>query len=216
MRIGVIGAGQVGTTLGELLVRAGNEVALAHAGATEELAERVARLGDRAYAGTVEETVRFGDVMVLALPFGRYGELPPERFVGKIVVDATNYYPDRDGFCPELDDELTTSSELIARHLADARVVKAFNNLPMDVVRERARPRGLPDRLALPMSSDYPEAKLVVARLVDETGFDPIDLGGLADGGRLQQKDGPLYLEPRTIAELRAELDLFGDHPPAP
>ena len=201
MRIGIVGSGNVGSTLAELFIRAGHEVTLSHAGAPDELRDLVTRLGERARATTVTEAVRQGDVVVLALPFGRYRELPPEPFRGKIVVDATNYYPSRDGVFAEIDDGRATSSELIDRHLGEARLVKALNNLPMAVLEEKARPRGAPDRIALPLSSEYPEAKSVVARLIDQIGFDPVDLGGLVDGGRLYQQGGLLYLKPQTAAE---------------
>jgi 8-hydroxy-5-deazaflavin:NADPH oxidoreductase len=204
MRIGIVGAGSVGSTLGELFVRAGHDVTLSHAGRPEDLRDPVARLGGRAHAATPEEAARFGDVVVLAVPFGRYRELPRDPVERKIVIDATNYYPERDGKLSEIDEGGLTSSELIDRHLAQARLVKAFNNLPMPMLKEKARPTGAPDRIALPLSSDYPEAKRVVAQLIDEVGFDPVDLGGLVDGGRRHQHGGPLYLKALTIGELFA------------
>jgi predicted dinucleotide-binding enzyme len=187
---------------------------LSHAGAPGELRDPGTRLGERAHATTVIEASRRGDVVVLALPFGRYRELPPEPFRGKIVVDATNYYPSRDGVFAEIDDGRATSSELIDRHLGGARLNKAFNNLPMAVLKEKARPRGAPDRIALPLSGDYPEAKTVVARLIDQVGFDPVDLGGLVDGGRLYQQGGPLYLRPLTAAEMLRTLGVRGFEQP--
>jgi predicted dinucleotide-binding enzyme len=216
MRIGLIGAGNAGSTLAELFVRAGHEVTLSKKGPPDDLRELVARLGERAHAATPEEAARFGDVVVLAIPFGSYRELAPEPFKGKIVIDATNYYPDRDGTFPEIEESQLTSSELIERHLAGARLVKAFNNLPMRVLKEAARPRGAPDRLALPLSSEYPEAKRVVAQLIDQVGFDPVDLGGLADGGRWYQQGGPLYLKPLRVPELLTALGVGGERPHAP
>jgi hypothetical protein len=215
MRIGIIGAGTVGSTLAELFVGAGHEVTLSHKGPPDDLRELVARLGERAHAATPEEAARFGDVVVLAIPFGSYRELPPEPFKGKIVIDATNYHPDRDGRIPEIDEGRLTSSELIERHLVGARLVKAFNDLPMRVLKEAARPRGAPDRLALPLASEYPESKRVVAQLVDQVGFDPVDLGGLADGGRWFQQGGPLYLKPLTVPELLTALGVGGERPQA-
>lgn len=207
MRIGIIGAGNVGSTLGKLLVRAGHEVTLSHRGAPDELAELVAQLGGRARAATVDEAARDAEVTLLAIPFGRFQELSPAAFARNVVVDATNYYPDRDGDFPEIDDGGVTSSELIARYLVEARLVKAFNNLPMSVLEERARPPGAPDRLALPVSSDFPEARRMAMRLVDEVGYDPIDLGGLVDGGRLQQQGGPLFLRALDSEALLAAID---------
>ncbi len=214
MHIGIIGAGHVGSTLAELFIRAGHEVTLSHAGAPEELRDLVTRLGERAHAATLTEAVQHGDIVVLALPFGRYSELQPEPFRGKIVVDATNYYPSRDGVFAEIDDGRATSSELIERHLGEARLIKAFNNLPMAMLEDKARPRGAPDRIALPLSGDYPEAKRVVARLIDQVGFDPVDLGGLVDGGRLHQQGAPLYLKPLTAAGILRTLGIRGFEQP--
>jgi predicted dinucleotide-binding enzyme len=215
MRIGIIGSGNVGSTLAELFVSAGHEVALSHSGPPEELQDLVSRLGERAHAATVEEAAQAGDVVVLAIHFGRYHELPREPFKDKITIDATNYDPQRDGNIPELDEGRLTSSELIDRHLAGAFLVKAFNNLPMNVLKERARPRGAPDRIALPLSSDFPDAKRVVAVLIDQVGYMPVDLGGLADGGRLQQNGGPLYGKPLTLEGMREALGLGGERPRA-
>jgi predicted dinucleotide-binding enzyme len=208
MRIGIVGAGTVGRTLGELFVRAGHDVTLSHDGPPEDLRDVIARLGERAHAATPAEAARPGDVVVLAIPFGRHRELAREPFDRKIVIDATNYYPQRDGKLAEIEGGGLTSSELIDRHLAEARLVKAFNNLPMHVLKEKARPSGAPDRIALPLSSDYPEAKRVVATLIDEAGFDPVDLGGLVDGGRRHQQGGPLYLKTLTVDELFAALGI--------
>jgi predicted dinucleotide-binding enzyme len=216
MRIGIIGAGNVGSTLAELLLGAGHEVTLSHDGPPDELRDRIGQLGERAHAASAADAARFGVVVVLAIPFGRYRELPPAPLAEKTVIDATNYYPDRDGRIADLEDGRLTSSELIDQHLGEARLVKACNDLPMNVLRQRARARGAPDRIALPLASDYPEAKRVVARLVDQMGFDPFDLGGLVDGGRLQQQGGPLYLRPLTLVELWQALGIGGERPSAP
>ena len=209
MNIGIIGAGDVGCTLAELFLRAHHEVTLSHRGAYEDLRHLIARLGPRAHAATASEAARFGDLVVLAIPFAHYRELPPAPFARKSVLDATNYYPERDGEIAALDG--LTSSELLERHLGEARLVKAFNTLPMRMLRELARRR---ERIALPMSSDDRDAKRLVGALIDQLGFDAVDLGGLAEGGRLQQPGGPLYLKPLTVAELRTALGL-GEQPRA-
>ena len=216
MRIGIIGAGHVGSTLAEMFVAAGHAVTLSHQGSPDELASGlVARLGERANAATPEEAARVGDLVVLAIPFGGYRELPIEPFKCKVTIDATNYYPQRDGNFPELDEGLLTSSELIDRHLIDARLVKAFNSLPMNGIQKLARRRGAPDRIAMPVAGDFLEAKRLVAQLIDAVGFRPVDLGGLADGGRLFQNGGLLYLEALTVPELLAMLGA-GEQPLAP
>lgn len=215
MRIGILGAGVVGGTLAEMFVDAGHTVTLSHQGPPEELGGLVARLGERADAATPAEAARVGDLVVLAIPFGRYHELPIQPFNCKVTIDATNYYPQRDGNIPELDEGFLTSCELIDRHLVDARLVKAFNNLPMNGLRKLARPRGAPDRIALPVAGDFREAKRLAAQLIDSVGFSPVDLGGLADGARLSQNGGPLYLEALTVRELLIALGA-GEQPLAP
>ncbi len=127
MRIGIIGSGHIGGTLAGHFVAAGHEVAVSNSRGPETLAELVAALGTRAQAVTAEEAARFGDLVVVSVPFGRYRELPTEGVASKVVVDTNNYYPQRDGHFEELDRDRTTSSELLQAHLPGARVVKAFN-----------------------------------------------------------------------------------------
>jgi 8-hydroxy-5-deazaflavin:NADPH oxidoreductase len=205
MRIGIIGAGHIGGTLAAKLVDAGHEVGLSNAHGPESHREQVALLGASACGMTVEEAQDFGDLAVLAIPFGRYRDVPPRRLGGKIVIDATNYYPERDGRFPELEDG-ATSSELVQEHLRDARLVKAFNTVRWDYLADRGRsPSDLP-RLAVPMAGDDTEAKQVVARLIDEIGFDPVDAGGLAFGGRRLQPGSPLFAAHLTADETEQRL----------
>src|SRR4051812_5331133 len=121
MRIAVIGAGHVGSALAERLVAAGQQVVLANSRPPETLRPLLARLGPHADAATAEQAPRDADVVVLAIPFGRYDTLRPIDFAGAVVVDAMNYYPERDGPRPELDQGSATSSELVQRHLPGAR-----------------------------------------------------------------------------------------------
>ena len=129
MRIGLIGAGHIGGTLAKLLVRAGHEVAISNSRGPDSLADLISELGERARALMPAEAAAFGELIVVSIPFGRYRELSSEALVGRIVVDTNNYYPQRDGHFPELDNDQTTSSEMLQAHLAGARVVKACNTL---------------------------------------------------------------------------------------
>jgi len=208
MRIGIIGSGHIGGTLAMLLARAGHEVAVSNSRGPESLAGLVDQVGERARAGTPAEAAAFGDVVVVSIPFGRHDELPAERLSGKVVVDTTNYYSQRDGSFAELDADQTTSSELLAGRLPDARLVKAFNTIYWERLRDRGRPQPFDgDRLAIPLAGDDAEAKRVVAGLIDEIGFDPVDTGTLAQGGRRQQPGSPIYNVPLTGDELRQRLD---------
>ena len=206
VRIGIIGAGHIGGTLARLFVGAGHEVAVSNSRGPETLAGLVEELGDRAQAVTAEEAERFGELVVVSVPFGRYRELPSEDVAGKIVIDTNNYYPQRDGRFEELDSDRTTSSELLQAHLAGAHVVKAFNAIRWTRLRDDGRPAGDPERIGIPISGDDPQAKQAVAELIDEIGFDPVDAGTLAEGGRKHQTGAAAYTEGLPTAELRSRL----------
>ena len=206
MRIGIIGAGHIGATLAAHLVRLGHEVAVSNSRGPATLGPLVEELGARAQAMTAADAVGFAEVVVVAVPFGRYRELPTDGVAGKIVVDTNNYYPQRDGHFEELDDDRTTSSELLQGHLPGARVVKAFNAMQWERLRDLGRPSGDPGRLGIPISGDDEEAKRIVAELIDEMGFDAVDAGTLAEGGRKHQPGSAVYAADLPSDELRTRL----------
>ena len=206
MNIGIVGSGHIGGTLAGKLAQVGHDVALANAHGPQSLQERLENMGDRVRAATVEEAERFGEVVIVAIPFGQYRTLSPELLRGRIVVDTGNYYPQRDGNFAELDDDATTSCELVAEHLQGARVVKAFNALRSDVLRDEGKPVGAPSRLAMPLAGNDAGAKHVVAGLIDQIGFDPVDLGSLAEGGRRIQPGSPVYPARLTALEMVQRL----------
>jgi predicted dinucleotide-binding enzyme len=206
MRIGIIGSGHIGGTLARLFLDAGHEVAVSNSRGAETLATLVEELGDRAQATAAADAARFGGVVVVAIPMGRYREVPSDAVAGKVVIDANNYYPGRDGHLEELDSDRTTSSELLQAHLPGARVVKAFNAIQWMRLRDDGRPAGDPERLGIPISGDDVEAKHTVSELIDQIGFDPVDAGNLAEGGRKHQTGGPAYTQGLRTAELRARL----------
>jgi 8-hydroxy-5-deazaflavin:NADPH oxidoreductase len=202
VKIGVIGAGRIGGTLAARLAAAGHEVAVSNSRGPETLEGAVAG----AQPMTVEDAARFGEVVVVSIPFGRYRDVPADPVDGKVVIDTNNYYPQRDGRFPELDDGDTTSSELLQTHLPGARVVKAFNAIVWTNLRDAGRRAGDPERLGIPFSGDDEQAKRTVAELIEELGFDPVDAGTLAQGGRKHQVDGPAYTKGVPAAELRSRL----------
>lgn len=206
MRIGVIGAGNIGGTLARHFARAGHDVAVSNSRGPETLQELAAELGERARATTPEEAAEFGEVVVVSIPMGRYRELPAEGVAGKVVIDTNNYYPNRDGHFEELDSNRTTSSELLQEHMKGARVVKAFNATYWVRLRDLGRPTGDPERIGIPISGDDPQAKRTVARLIDEIGFDAVDAGTLAEGGRKHQPGTPVYTADLRTVELRERL----------
>ena len=192
--IGLIGSGNIGSTLARLAVAAGHEVVLSNSRGPETLADLVEELGPRARAGTPAEAAAAGEIVVVTIPLKSYREVPVEELRGKVVIDTNNYYPQRDGHIAELDDESTTVSELLQAHLPESHVVKAFNNINFVMLRELARPAGDPERSVLAIAGDDTAAKKAVAELIDDLGYDAHDVGGLSEGWRYQ-RDEPAYAE---------------------
>src|SRR4051794_35461260 len=147
--IGLIGSGNIGSTLAQLAVDAGHDVILSNSRGPETLVELVDRLGPRARAATSSEAAAAGDIVVVAVPLRAYREVPVEPLRGKVVIDTDNYYPDRDGHIAELDDESSTTSELLQAHLPQSRVVKAFNNIIASHLGTLQRPAGHSERSVL-------------------------------------------------------------------
>jgi hypothetical protein len=202
VRIGIIGVGHIGGTLAAHFVAAGHEVAISNSRGPETLVGAV----DGAQPMTVEDAERFGEVVVVSIPLGRYRDVPTDAVDGKVVIDTNNYYPQRDGQIPELDNDSTTSSELLQAHLPGARVVKAFNAIVWTRLRDDGRAAGDPDRIGIPISGNDEPAKRTVAELIDEIGFDAVDAGTLAVGGRKHQVGAPAYAQGVPTADLRALL----------
>ncbi|MGW0432276.1 NADPH-dependent F420 reductase [Micromonospora sp. NPDC003197] len=207
MRIGIIGAGHVGGTLARLLAKHGHEILIANSRGPQTLVDLVDDLvGAGGWAVTAEEAAYGGDLVIVSVPFGRYAELPVAGTAGKIVIDTSNYYPERDGHFPELDQDRTTSSELVQAHLRDARVVKTFNTMYWDHLRDFGRQSSAQFRYALPVSGDDDRTKRTVFDLIEQIGFDPVDAGTLASGGRRQQPGTPAYGADLTAAQLRDRM----------
>ncbi|HEX2739281.1 MAG TPA: NADPH-dependent F420 reductase [Rubrobacter sp.] len=203
MKIAVIGAGRIGANAARLFARAGHEVVISNSRSPETLSGIVEEIGNDTQAATVEEAADFGDVVLEAIPFGRFEELPANRLEGKIVIDASNYYPHRDG---EIDLDGLTSSEAVARHLSGARVVKAFNTMHYERLANEGRP-GFPveQRQVIFVAGDDEEAKGIVSRLIEEIGFSPIDTGSLKESHR-QEPGAPIHNNPMTPERARAML----------
>jgi hypothetical protein len=205
MRIGVIGAGNIGGTAARLFADAGHEVVISNSRGPETLRGEE---GDGIRAGTVEEAAEFGEVVLVAIPFGERETLPVDELSDTTVIDAMNYYPGRDGKIAELEDDGTTSSELLARHLDSSRIVKAFNTMEAGTLEEDGRRSGDHRRLVLFVASDDELAKRTVMELIDEIGFDPVDTGELRDGGRVQQPGSSIYGAELTNPEAREALGI--------
>jgi predicted dinucleotide-binding enzyme len=190
--IGLIGSGHIGSTVARLAVAAGHDVVLSNSRGPETLTELVEELGPKARAATAAEAAEAGEIVVVTVPLKNYRQVPVEPLRGKVVIDTNNYYPQRDGHIAELDDESTTSSELLQAHLPESKVVKAFNNISFASLRDLARPSGDPERSVLAIAGDDADAKAAVVRLLDDLGYDVHDVGPLSEGWRYQ-RDEPAY-----------------------
>jgi 8-hydroxy-5-deazaflavin:NADPH oxidoreductase len=203
--IGLIGAGKIGSQLARLAVKNGYGVVLSNSRGPETLSALVKELGPRARADTPAAAAKAGEIVVVTIPLKNYRQVPVEPLAGKVVIDTNNYYPERDGHITELDDESTTTSELLQAHLPRARVVKAFNHIYAAQLTTDGRPAGTKNRRALVIAGDDPEARKTVARLIDQFGFDTVDAGPLKEGWRIQ-RDTPGYGPRRNAEELRRDL----------
>jgi 8-hydroxy-5-deazaflavin:NADPH oxidoreductase len=193
--IGLIGSGNIGGTVARLAVGAGYDVVLSNRRGPETLAGLVSELGPHARAATAAEAAAAGDLVVVSVPLKAYREVPVEPLAGKVVIDTNNYYPQRDGDIAELDDESTTTAELLQAHLPQSQVVKGFNNIYFERLAALPRPAGSPERSTLPIAGDDADAKRAVTAFLDAIGYDAYDAGPLAEGWRFQ-RDTPAYVYP--------------------
>ncbi len=203
--LGLIGAGHIGSQLARLAVKYGYDVVVSNSRGPETLKPLVDELGPHARAGTSAQAAAAGDLVVVTIPLKNISSVPVAPLAGKIVIDTDNYYPERDGHIRQLDDEQTTTSELLQRHLPTSKVVKAFNHIPAADLTTDGKPAGTPNRRALAIAGNDAGAKAVVARLIDQFGFDVVDMGGLDESWRIQ-RDTPAYGQRRTADELRRDL----------
>ena len=206
MKIGIIGAGQIGGTLARRLAVLGHDVSIANSRGPETLAALANETGAKAV--TPEQAAHAGDVVVVTIPLKNIPRLPAGLFAGVpddvVVVDTGNYYPQqRDGRIDAIE-RGTTESRWVAERLGRP-VVKAFNNIYARHLLEQGKPRGATGRIALPVAGDDRRAKDVVIRLLDELGFDGVDAGSLDESWR-QQPGTPVYGTDLDAAGVRKAL----------
>ncbi len=205
MKIGIIGAGQIGGTLTRRFAALGHDVLVANSRGPETLAGLARETGAKAV--TARDAARAGGLVIVTIPQGKISTLPKDLFAGVpddvVVVDTGNYYPQRDGRIAAIEDGMI-ESRWVATQLGRS-IVKAFNTMNYKRLLERGRPKGTPGRIALPVAGDDQRAKQVVMRLVDELGFDPVDDGGLDDSWR-QQPGTPVYDVDHDAAGVRHAL----------
>ncbi|MGH3509965.1 MAG: NADPH-dependent F420 reductase [Nocardioidaceae bacterium] len=222
--IGLIGSGHIGGAVARLAVNAGYDVVLSNRRGPEYLADLVGELGPHATAAIPAEAAEKGDIVVVTVPFKNYADVPVEPLAGKVVIDTNNYYPQRDGAFPQIDDDSTTTSELLQAHLPTSHVVKAFNNIGFGPLVDLARPQGSPARSALVIAGDDAGAKATVTEFLDAIGYDTVDAGPLAEGWRFQRDtaayvavydapdgSGPRQVRPELITELLGQAKRYAD-----
>lgn len=211
MKIGIIGAGNIGGNAAKLFAKAGHEIAIANSRSPETLADLIEEIGANAKAVTAEEAADFGEIVFVSIPLGKISKLPTDGFDGKIVIDSNNYYPDRDGQIAELDSDEKTSSELLAEHLKGAKIVKAFNTIWFEHLRTQGNTE-LPteQRRVIFVAGDDKAAKKTVANLIEEIGFAAYDTGSLREGGKNQQPNTAIYNRNLTVSEAAAILGSQG------
>jgi predicted dinucleotide-binding enzyme len=203
--IGLIGAGHIGSQLARLAVAHGYGVVISNSRGPETLSDLIKELGPKARAATATEAAQAGDTVVVTIPLKNYLQVPVAPLAGKIVIDTNNYYPQRDGHIRELDNESTTTSELLQAHLPNSKVVKAFNHIYAADLTRDVQPKGSKNRRALAIAGNDQTAKVTVSHLIDEFGFDTVDVGPLKESWRIQ-RGSPGYGPRRTAEELRNDL----------
>lgn len=204
MKIGIIGAGFVGRAVAKLAIKAGHQVMLSNSRGPQTLFSLKPMIGCE--IGNAADAASFGDIVLIAVPLTAIGQLPVAEIGGKPVIDAVNYYPERDGQIAELDDQTTTTSEYLAGFLPHAQITKAFNAIQMTDLESDGLPAGDLQRRALPVAGDDAETKKAVMALYDAFGFNAVDAGALSEGWRFQ-KGMPAYCVRMTENELKASLE---------
>lgn len=214
LSVAILGAGHVGTVLGRLSVAAGHDVRLATTRDARELALIADFLVPGVRATSIKDATDGADLVIAAVPLHRYSTLDREALAGHVVVDLLNYWPGTDGTIEEFEVP-RTSSEVIADFLDTSLTVKTLNHIGYHEMESDHRPAGSPERRGVALAGDNQSAKAVVARFLDEIGFDPVDAGHLAAGAAMQPGTR-IFNGGFDSAALRDELAAFAaTHEPA-
>lgn len=202
-KIGIIGAGFIGQACAQLFMQAGYEAMLSNSRDKKTLYSIASSIGCK--IGSQQEAITFGDIVLVAIPFINYHSLPTDLLSNKVVFDAMNYYPDRDGHIEQLDQHQITTSEMLAAHLKQSHIVKVFNAiLAKDIVKDAKRDDEK-NRRAIPISSNDEQAKQIAISLLTRTGYDHVDVGELSNSWRFERAK-PAYCIPLNSKDLTQAL----------
>lgn len=199
-KVGIIGSGMIGAHAAQLAVDAGLEVFICNSRGPDSLKDLVTKLGEKSHAVTFDDMVKEVELIVLAIPFPVYKNLPVDSLAGKILIDTLNYYPQRDGVMSEVKTDTIATTQLVQQHLSKSIVVRAMNNVDFVRLLTSARPSGADDRSALPVAGDVSEAKESVIAFLDQIGYDAVDMGNLAESWR-SEPTTPVYVAPYMTPE---------------
>jgi 8-hydroxy-5-deazaflavin:NADPH oxidoreductase len=203
--IGIIGSGHVGSNLAQAAIVHGYDVVLSNSQGPDSLTGLVKELGSQARAATPAEAAADGDFAIVAIPITTIDQVPVEPLAGKVVIATINYFPQRLGRIPQIDNGTTTAPGLLQVHLPTSKVVRAFSMINAAEMSGDGHPEGDPRRRALALAGDDPAAKQLVASLYNEFGFDALDIGGLDESWRLDAGQ-PAFVTRQNLAELKANV----------
>jgi len=203
--LGFIGAGHIGGTVAKLAAQHGYDVVVSNSRSPETLADLVAEIGGTARAAWAAEASAAADVAFVSIPLKNIWQLDPAPLAGKIVLETNNYYPARDGRIEAIDNESDTTTGLLQKHLPDSHVVKVFNHINWTHIPTQGLPAGAPNRRALAIASDHPDALEFARRFYDELGYDAVDASPVSESWRIE-RGTPGYGARQTVAELEAAL----------
>ena len=203
--IGILGSGNVGSNLARAAIAHGYDVVLSNSQEPASLAGLVTELGPKARAATPAQAATAGDFAIVAIPLTTIDQVPAEPLAGKVVIATINYFPQRFGHIPQIDNGATTAPGLLQAHLPASRVVRAFSMINAAEMSGDGYPKGDPKRRALALAGDDPAAKRLVAGLYNEFGFDALDIGGLDESWRIEAGQ-PAFVVRQNLAELKANV----------
>jgi 8-hydroxy-5-deazaflavin:NADPH oxidoreductase len=200
--IGILGSGHVGSNLAKAAIAHGYDVVLSNSQGPDSLVGLVKELGPQARAATPAEAAAEGDFAIVAIPLTAIDQIPVDPLAEKVVIATINYFPQRYGHVPEIDNGTTTAPGLLQAHLPTSRVVRAFSMINAAEMSGDGHPAGDPRRRALALAGDDPAAKQLVTGLYHEFGFDAVDIGGLDESWRIEAGQ-PAFVTRQNLAELK-------------